>query len=103
MRVVVESSERLVTLAGLGGGGVTTREGVIGKRVSWEQRWVEFELVVEGAVPLSVTVLIPIAWCRLGFLDRSRHLWGGSSLPDSISGPFPVFEKGQPRGWRMGW
>lgn len=103
MVVMVESSERLVTLSGLGGSGVTTREGVVGDRVRWEQRWVEFELVVEGAAPQSITLLVPISWCRLGLLDRYRHFRERSSLPDLITGPFPVFERGEPRiGFRWG-
>lgn len=100
MKVVVQSTERLTTLAGLEGGRAVARDGVIGKRVRWEKRWVEYELVVEGAVPQSISLLVPIDWCRLGVLDRYKHFWESSSLPDLIAGPFPEYENGEPRGLR---
>ena len=60
-------------LSPLWSGVVIVRQGIVGKIIHWKKRLVEYELVMNGAKGLSVTLLIPIKWVRMGILDRYWH------------------------------
>jgi hypothetical protein len=74
---------------------VMVREGRIGERVNWERNWAEHEFVMEGAMALQVTLLIPIWWMQIGILTRFQHYRVQSVLPDITPGLFPVFKDGK--------
>lgn len=78
---------------------VAMREGVIGKRVYWEQRWVEYQLDMDGPSALSVTVLVPLQWVAMSLMDRLTHYLERTTLPDITPGPFPRYVQGEPQKW----
>ena len=86
-----------------GGGVVVVREGVIGRRMCWERKWVEHELVMdEEATALCITLLIPLKWFRMGLVDQFCHYRERPFLRDTIPGPFPEYRNGEPqREWRL--
>ena len=76
---------------------VTLREGVIGKRVYLEKRWAVFQLDMEGASSLSVTVLVPLEWFCLSWGDALSYYRQLLTLPDITPGLFPSYQQGAPR------
>ena len=51
--------------------------------------------MMEKTIDLSVTLLVPLEWVQMNFLDCIQYWRKCHLLPDITPGPFPQYAKGK--------